>query len=177
MAFLTFGNLRQQTFNKSEAVNLSYGNSSYGGKRVFLSYRREDREWVQSIVAFLTGLGVSIYVDYLDQTLEDNTSESVAVKLRTHISNCTKFLCLATPNSSKSKWMPWELGLGDRIVNYTNVAILPLTNDSNSFGDQEYGKIYGQVSSKYVFSVADHNDWFITYPNGSTVKLIDWLRS
>lgn len=177
MAFLTFSNLSSQGFTKSDVLNLRLGASMHVGKRVFLSYRREDRQWVDGIVRWLLNMGVSVYIDYLDETLEEGPSESVAVKLRSHIGQCSKFICLVTPNSSKSKWMPWELGLGDRIVNFKNVAVLPLTDDPSSFGDQEYGKIYGQISSNYPVSIDSKNDWMVGYPNGMKVKLIDWLRS
>lgn len=84
---------------------------------------------------------------------------------------------MATPNSSGSKWMPWELGLGDRIINYTNVAILPLTNDPNIWSDQEYGKIYGNISSDYSFNNSNSDDWFITYPDGKKIKFKTWLTN
>jgi len=175
MAYLTFNNLNSQTFTKAENFNIALSSRTYTEKMVFLSYRREDRNWVAGIVRFLKNLGVAVYIDYLDETLEDRTSEEVANKLRDRISKCSKFICLATPNSSKSKWMPWELGLGDRIVNYKNVAVLPLTNDASHWGDQEYGNIYGKVQSNYSFNISDANDWYVHYPNGTKVKLKDWF--
>ncbi|WP_295712306.1 toll/interleukin-1 receptor domain-containing protein [Mucilaginibacter sp.] len=177
MTYLTFDNLTNQSFIKAETFNLSLSSRTYVEKMVFLSYRREDKQWVAGIVRFLKSLGISVYVDYLDETLEDKASDAVAMTLRSRISKCSKFICLATSNSSKSKWMPWELGLGDRIVNYLNVAMLPLTNDPNQWGDQEYGNIYGKVTSNYSYSVSDSNDWYLTYPNGNKVKLKDWLNN
>lgn len=175
MGYLTFNNLNSQLFSKAESFNASLSSRTYTEKMVFLSYRREDRSWVAGIVRFLKSLGVSVYIDYLDETLEDSTSELVAGRLRERIGKCSKFICLATPNSSKSKWMPWELGLGDRIVNYKNVAILPLTNDPDHWGDQEYGNIYGKVKSTYSFSISDASDWYVHYPNGTKLRLREWF--
>lgn len=175
MAFLTFNNISSQLFAKAENFNTSLSARTYNERMIFLSYRREDRSWVAGIVRFLKSLGVSVYIDYLDETLEDKTSEEIAGKLRNRIGKCAKFICLATPNSTKSKWMPWELGLGDRIVNYKNVAVLPLTNDANYWGDQEYGSIYGRIQSNYSFNISDSNDWVIQYPNGAKIKLKDWF--
>lgn len=176
MPYLTFNNLTSRTFSKAASLNESISTRTYLEKRVFLSYRRIDKEYVDGVVRFLKQMGVSVYVDYLDETLEEKTNDVVAQQLRDRIKECSKFITLATPNSASSKWMPWELGLGDRIINYPNVAVLPLTNDPNTWADQEYGKIYGRVESAYSFSVADSDDWYIIYPNGTRIKFKDWLN-
>jgi hypothetical protein len=72
--------------------------------------------------------------------------------------------------------MPWELGLGDRIINYMNVAVLPVTNSSNYWADQEYGMIYARIESDYDPSISDSDDWKVKYPNGNRIKLKDWLK-
>lgn len=176
MAYLTFNKLNSRSYlSKAGPLNESITSRTYYEKMVFLSYRRKDREWVESIVKLLKSLGVSVYIDYLDETLEDKQSTQVATVLRERIGKCNKFLCLATPNSSESKWMPWELGLGDRIVNYNNVAILPITNNSNSWNDQEYGRIYGHIICNYASIENSSDDWHIIYPDNTKVKLKDWL--
>lgn len=175
MAYLTFNSISSKTFSKAEVLNESIRSRSYNEKIVFLSYRREDRQWVEGIVRFLKGIGVTIYIDYLDETLEDATNESVAQKLRDRIKGSVKFITLATPNSSKSKWMPWELGLGDRIINYPNVAILPLSENPNIWPDQEYGKIYGRVEKITNPGAFNGEDWYIIYPGGEKKKFKDWL--
>ncbi|UPT69904.1 MAG: toll/interleukin-1 receptor domain-containing protein [Flavobacterium sp. JAD_PAG50586_2] len=176
MAYLTFDQISSTiTLRKAESANESIKSRTYTEKRVFLSYRRNDRKYVEGIVRFLKSLGVSVYVDYLDETLEDKTNENVAAILRDHIKSSTKFISLATPDSSNSKWMPWELGLGDRIINYENVAILPLTNSTAVWPDQEYGKIYGHIQGNYTYTANGPEDWYIIYPNSQKIKLKDWL--
>lgn len=177
MAYLTFNNLSNQSFIKATSLSENINNRTFREKMVFLSYRREDRNHVVGIVRFLKSIGVPVYIDYLDVTLEDKNSESVANTLRERIGKCSKFICLATPNSGKSKWIPWELGLGDRIINYKNVAILPLTNDPSTWSDQEYGQIYGRIESNYSFNVSDSNDWYVTFPNSMRLKLKDWFNN
>jgi hypothetical protein len=175
MAFLTFNDLSSRTFSRASALNESIRAKSYSDINVFLSYRREDRVWVDGIVRFLKSVGVSVYVDYLDQTLEDLQNDQVAKALRDRINGCKKFISLATPNSSKSKWMPWELGLGDRIVNYKNVAMLPLTNTPTYWGDQEYGKIYGRIENMNSYGFNKSETWYVIYPSGDKVGLKQWL--
>lgn len=61
-----------------------------------------------------------------------------------------KFILMATPNSNESNWIPWELGLGDGFINYPNVAIFPITNDSNYWQESEYYSIYGYLKKVIV---------------------------
>lgn len=171
MAYLTFNKLQVSNYQSAIRLNARSGQYAGGGDSIFLSYRREDRDYVVSVVEFLKRNGINVYIDYLDDSLEDDNTK-VAGQLRTRIGNCKKFISLATPNSSKSKWMPWELGLGDRIVNYENVAVLPITHNENSWGDQEYGAIYGRIENQSTYS----NSWYIVFPEGSKVSLLDWIR-
>jgi len=172
MAFLTFNKLQTRTYQSADSLNAKSG--YYGaGTKVFLSYRREDRAYVVPVVEFLRKNGANIYIDYLDESLEDDNT-SVARQLRSRVGQCKKFISLATPNSSKSKWMPWELGLGDRIVNYENVAVLPLTHSENNWGDQEYGKIYGRIENRSQFS--SYESWQVVYPDGTAISLLDWIK-
>ena len=174
MAFLTFQQLETRSFINAKSLNESISPWSTSGKWVFLSYRREDRQYIQAIARFLRRIGIGVYIDFLDETLEDKTNDAVAQTLRDRIHKCTKFICLATPNSGKSKWMPWELGLGDRIVNYKNVAILPVTDNPNTWADQEYGKIYGRIER--ITAVGFMDTWMVVYPNGDKISLVNWLK-
>ncbi len=178
MAYLTFNHLSSnvKTFSTPKILNESIKASSYLDKRVFLSYRHKDRSHVAGVIKFLKDVGINIYIDFLDETLENQTNDKVAQQLRDRIKESDKFISLATPNSGESKWMPWELGLGDRIINYKNVAILPLSNNENIWSDQEYGKIYGRIESKYRLSISDESDWKVIYPNGTNIELKDWLK-
>lgn len=176
MAYLTFDKISSTiSLRKANLINESIRARTYTEKKVFLSYRRNDKKYVEGIVRFLKNLGVSVYIDYLDETLEEKTNEQVAATLREHIKSSAKFISLATPDSTNSKWMPWELGLGDRIINYENVAILPLTNSSTTWNNQEYAKIYGRIESTYAYSTNGPDDWYIIYPNQQKVKLKDWF--
>jgi hypothetical protein len=177
MSYLTFNDLSTRSFIKAETFNESISGKTIPTKKVFLSYRHQDRNWVSSVVQFLKTLGVSVYVDYLDQTLEEQSNEQVASTLRKRIGDCSKFISLATPNSSGSKWMPWELGLGDRIVNYPHVAVLPLTNNHNYWPDQEYGKIYGRIENIPSYGFPKQETWYIIFPDQRKINFKKWLSN
>lgn len=116
MAYLTFDylNERKGIVKKAFETREMYDFSTYDHNRIFLSHRHKDINQVKEVVGFLQQLGGAIYVDYLDDLLPNETSFETASILRERINKCSKFILLATPNSSDSKWIPWELGIGNR---------------------------------------------------------------
>ncbi len=111
----------------------------------------------------------------MDDSLPEKPNTETAAILRSRIQKSDKFILMATPNSSDSKWIPWELGLGDGFVNYENVAILPITQYSSSWEEQEYYSIYGYIEK--VDSTNNlRNDYAIFYPNKKPEWLIDWIK-
>lgn len=175
MAFITFNDLQSRELTKAIAVNESLNFGEKFEKQIFLSYRRKDRQYVRPIVDILKRLGAKIYIDYLDDSLPEKPNTETAAILRNRIQKSDKFILMATPNSSDSKWIPWELGLGDGFLNYNNVAIMPITQFSNSWAEQEYYSIYGYVR-KADSTDGSRYDYAIFYPDGSAEWLLDWIR-
>ena len=178
MAYLTFNELSSSTryFSKAENLNESLSGLHHKyDKRIFLSYRRKDKEYIEPVVRFLKRQGVDIYIDYLDEKLPDTPRSETAGILRDRIKKSDKFILFATPNSKDSKWIPWELGLGDGFLKYENVAILPVTNNSSYWDEQEYYQIYGYIK-KGSSQDNTKTDWAIFFPNGDAFWLIHWLK-
>lgn len=179
MSYLTFNDLTRSStryFSKAENLNESIsGTSQQYEMRIFLSYRRKDKYYVAPIVEFLKNQGVNIYIDYLDESLPDTPCPETAGILRDRINKSDKLILFATPNSKESKWIPWELGLGDGFLKYQNVAILPVTNNSNNWDEQEYYGIYGYIKEG-VSKNKSKSDWAIFFPNGAAFWLEQWLR-
>lgn len=176
MGFLTFSNLSNQTFQKAEVINETRGFSLSASKVVFLSYRRKDKEYVKPIVDLLHSLRVNVYIDYLDEQLPDKPSSTTAALLRERIKKSDKFIMLSTPNSKDSKWIPWELGLGDGFDGYKNAIILPVTNNTLIWAEQEYFEIYGYVKEANSTD-GSKKDWAIFYPDLKPIWLSDWLKN
>jgi hypothetical protein len=177
MAFLDLANLGTTTFRKAQTVNefaRSYGTQpTY---HVFLSYRHADRHYIPKIADFLRSLNSGIYVDYLDEELNQAPSSQTAPILRSRINQSKKLIQLITPNSGQSKWMPWELGLGDGLIGYPHTVVLPTVNGVQRIQDQDYQKMYGYIDN----GLSRDNtirDWFISYPDGKGVWFKDWLKS
>jgi len=174
MAYLTFNDLSCRSFEKAFSVNENL--KSQADKQVFLSYRRKDKNYVKPVVDLLKRLGVNIYIDYLDDTLPDKPNNETASILREKIKTSDKFILMSTPNSKESNWIPWELGLGDGHIDYPNVAILPLLNDSSYWSEREYYSIYGYIKKANSKDNSKY-DWAIFFPNGDAIWLENWLRN
>lgn len=176
MGYLTFSKLTNQTFQKAEFINESRGINLSASKVVFLSYRRKDKEYVKPIVDLLHSLRVNVYIDYLDEQLPDTPNSKTAALLRERIKKSDKFIMVSTPNSKDSKWIPWELGLGDGFDGYENAIILPVTNNTLIWTEQEYFEIYGYVKEANSTD-GSKKDWAIFYPDLKPIWLSDWLKN
>jgi len=105
-------------------------------------------------------------------------SKETAAILRDTIRTLEKFVVFVTPNSKDSRWIPWELGLGDAYKNPRNVALFPASERTSDqeWAEQEYlglyrrivwGKIEGHEKACWI--VYDHIE-------NSAETLGKWLR-
>lgn len=172
MAYLTFDYAQERsgTFKKALEKRALFEGRDYLVNKVFLSHRHKDIEQVKIAVGFLLDEGADVYVDYLDNVLPNKTSSETAKILRNRVNACSKFILLATPNSLDSKWIPWELGLGDR-KGTENVAILPFLNSETSWTEREYYSLYHYIER------TNQGVWGVFPPQGGNgVRLSNWLK-
>lgn len=177
MALLNFSRLPSRSFAKAQNLNESV--RLYSGKpmyRIFLSYRHRDRDLVGQVVDYLHRLSPDVYIDFLDDALNNAPSSQTAPILRQRIQQSKKLIQLLSPNSGESKWMPWELGLGDGMLGYPNSVILPGITDYSSTLDQDYIKMYGRIeSSNAAFGLP--NDLTVVYPDRTSIGFKQWLAN
>lgn len=175
MAYLNLANLPTATFKKaetrSEYVRLY---SEQPKHHIFLSYRHADRQYVTGVTEFIKRLGKGIYVDFLDEELVQAPSNQTAAILRQRIMQSKKLVQLITPNSGQSKWMPWELGLGDGLLGYPNSVILPTINGTQKVTDQDYLRMYGYIE-KGPSADDTFQDWLIRYPAQPAKWFKNWI--
>ncbi|MCU0612681.1 MAG: toll/interleukin-1 receptor domain-containing protein, partial [Candidatus Eisenbacteria bacterium] len=142
------------------------------GKDVFLSHCSKDDEMVPGVVDLLEQHGASVYADDFDQRLPDPPNPATAAVLRSEIQGCPRLVVLATENCHKSRWIPWELGLGDGFHNVPPNAILPATETGSMppWIRTEYFHLYPKI-------VKLAGLWVVTLPSGPEwLSLHDWLR-
>ena len=94
---------------------------------VFLSHSHHDKALIVQAKTFFENLGISIYVDWADETMPEKTNGITAQKIKRQIYKNDKFVLLATNSAITSKWCNWEVGIGDSYkLSSRKIALLPL---------------------------------------------------
>lgn len=137
---------------------------------VFISYSFNDKFYVQEIVKLLKKSGYSVYVDYDDLRLDrNNVNEKTARMIVAEMKKCKALLYIYSPNSTNSKWCPWEVGVFSGIKNFKCVNLPLVEKEGDSFKNQEYLELYPYISySKGEFWVCETDHKY--------VSLEHWLR-
>src|SRR6266498_5013027 len=114
---------------------------------IFLSHSYEDAELIYGVKKLIEDLGLTVYVDWIEDAKLDRSkvSTATAAVLRARMRCSSSLIYAHSANSPKSKWMPWELGYFDGFKP-SQVWILPLVATSDSeFENQEYLGLYPPV--------------------------------
>lgn len=114
-------------------------------KTAFLSHSHLDRDRAKGLQTLLAEQGWEIFIDWEHNTLDQRPTRETAEWLQKSISACDWLLYLATPNSERSRWCPWEIGYADG-KNGANSIIIIATTDSRGTYGSEYLKLYRQIS-------------------------------
>jgi hypothetical protein len=83
---------------------------------VFISHQRADKEICRKIVDYLVGAGIYVYFDENDEDLkianQTQNQKAVTKAILKGINHSTHMLCVISPNTLDSKWVPFEVGYG-----------------------------------------------------------------
>lgn len=140
---------------------------------IFLSHSHKDKEFVQVAKVFFENLGMSIYVDWADETMPEHTNGITATKIKNQIISLNdKFILLATNEALASRWCNWEIGIADPFkLPKDKIALLPLIESQSSWNGNEYLQIYPYIRE----SLYSSGEYYIWYPNGECQNLKTWL--
>jgi hypothetical protein len=86
-------------------------------------------------------------VDWKDNELPDAPDKETANKIKTKIQDLDWFLFLATPNSTASRWCPWEIGYADAAKRNETILIVTTTDQSGKWYGNEYLSLYRQITA------------------------------
>ncbi len=154
---------QNRTFSKYSAVT-----------SVFLSHSHYDKDVMEQAKYFFENLGVSIYVDWADETMPEKPNGVTAQKIKSQIILNDKFILLATNNAISSKWCNWEVGLGDAFkFSNKKIALLPLADSNGSWNGNEYLQIYPRIEK---IKSSSGEEYFVLYPDRSIETLTTWLK-
>lgn len=126
------------------------------GVSVFLSHKHNESEILNQVVKLLSDLGVTVYLDWLDDEMPSQTNGETAEKIKSRIIESNKFIFLATDGAISSKWCNWELGYGDAKKFEKHIAIMPIANDNGEWSGNEYLQIYPSITTEYQHSKGNY---------------------
>jgi hypothetical protein len=180
VSFTTFNDLKNFNSNLTlnEQAQLRSRVASKNSKNTFLSHSSKDAEYLPGVIKLLENHGASVYCDLGDDRLPENPNPETAFIIKEQIKRSKKFVLFVTTNSKDSKWVPWELGIGDSSLLTNNVALLPaaVSAHDQSWARQEYLGLYRHIvwgnlqgEHKPLWMVYDHR-------KNTATKLSDWLK-
>lgn len=107
----------------------------------FLCHSHKDEELAKGLQVLLAENGWDLYLDWQDHQMPEQPNKETAVKIKSRINTLDWFLFLATPNSTQSRWCPWEIGYADSQKAHDRILIIRTTDSGKWFGN-EYLQIY-----------------------------------
>lgn len=114
---------------------------------IFLCHSIRDAELVLGAKRILERQNLTVYVDWIVDPKMDRSSVTArtADVLRKRMGNSKSLLYLYSENSTRSRWMPWELGFFDGRKGA--VAVIPIEPEGRAidFGTEEYLGLYPKV--------------------------------
>ena len=143
---------------------------------VFLSHSFDDAQLILGVVSFIEDQGKSVYVDWIvDKGLDrSKVTASTADLLRKRMRASLSLVYATSESSSKSKWMPWELGYFDG-HKPGMVSILPLVQSSDSeWKGQEYLGLYSVVNR---LEYQNNSLPFVVRPDTSAQRFSEFGKS
>ena len=163
-----FSGYMTKTMNEQRTLRKSLG--AVQKPRVFLSHSHLDDALVAKVINFFQAYKAAVYVDWMDDGLPSETNRETAEILKAKIANSPRFIVLATDNSLKSRWMPWELGFADSKLQLANIAILAIAQEDGVFLGNEYLQLYSRIIA------SNHGEPAVFGPNTQSGTLLSaWL--
>ena len=168
---------------ESYSRSRSYNNrtiKSAGGTTVFISHKHSDLSDLKGLLSYLADhYQVIPYIDSMDQKMPNMTNAETAMRIKSVIESCDKFILLATNRALQSKWCNWEVGIADKSkYSSNNMAILPMyERGSNRFEGNEYLGIYPYIDE--TIDKSGKSVLVVKYPNiigKKQITLKEWLR-
>ena len=176
--FITFNELKNIAAKYDTTMMLKEA-STPSGKTVFLSHSSKDNDILPGVIKILEGHGGKVYVDVRDPELNGTDFTETADRLRKAVRICSKFVLLVTPRTKDSKWIPWELGIGDGDKRDLQVSLFPSAEDAyeQKWSEQEYLGLYQRIVWG-TFKNEEKPEWMVLdHRNNSGTKLGTWLRN
>ncbi|MEQ9279414.1 MAG: toll/interleukin-1 receptor domain-containing protein [Balneola sp.] len=114
-------------------------------KTIFLSHSHKDKKLATGLANLLASLNIDLYIDWQDNDLPGVTNRETAEQIKSKIKTADIVMLLATDNSMKSRWVPWEIGIADSSLGEGRIVIVPMQESNDDFYGNEYLQIYRRL--------------------------------
>lgn len=98
----------------SQFRRFSEGVSNSNVPCVFVSYQREDEGYASDVANYIISKQIDVYFDLEDNDLkiqnQTRNPKAVTTAIRKGLNNSEYMLVIVSPNTSKSPWVPFEVG-------------------------------------------------------------------
>jgi len=154
-----------------------YNASQKENRNIFLSYSSKDSDVLPAVIEILEGHNGRVYIDKGDNRLPNPPSVETAEILKDTIKKLPRMVVFVTDNSKDSKWIPWELGLGDGAKTNYDIAIFPSSDKmyDTTWLEQEYLGLYRRIVWGKLKGHKDELWMVLNFKNNTANPLSDWL--
>lgn len=177
MALLTESEVIARSRTVSRATNVYKATASTKTYDVFLSHSsNEPDDIIFGIKGLLEDANLTVYIDKVDdpQLSPDHVTPETAEILRMRMKSSSSLLYVHSRHSTKSRWMPWELGYFDALKG--SVGILPVTSYPQSeFKGEEYLGLYPYADINYIANSSTKQLW-INKSQNEYAALHNWSK-
>jgi len=116
-----------------------------GQMSAFLCHSHKDRTLAEGLQQLLKDAGVDLYIDWQDPEMPDQPNRETADRIKNRIAQTDRFIFLATENSMKSRWCPWEIGIADGRKQNDHILLVPTQDARGSYYGNEYLQLYRRI--------------------------------
>lgn len=146
-------------------------------QKVFISHSSVDSHLIPGVEKFFGQFGVGVYADVMDERLQGLPDWGKAVLLKAEIAKCDKLVILATAATKTSKWVPWELGIGDGAYGHIHAGLFPVTPEGaeEEWAKQGYMDLYPRIHHLELEG-GNGPEWVVRDPStGKYWRMAQWL--
>jgi len=122
-----------------------YEARSQNKQTAFLCHSHKDEELAKGLQVLLAEDGWEVYIDWQDNEMPETPNKETATKIKNKITQTDWFLFLATPNSTSSRWCPWDIGYADSEKQNSKIMIIPTSDQSGRWYGNEYLQLYRRI--------------------------------
>ncbi len=135
---------RSYTVMRMKTVDEAYQRRK---QTAFLCHSHDDQDLAAGLEILLYENGWELYIDWKDNSMPEKPDRRTAQRIQERILSLDWFLFLATPNSTSSRWCPWEIGYADKSKSLERILVIPTSDQTGRWYGNEYLQLYKQLTS------------------------------